>query len=123
APALAVAHHRAAVSLEAMGDAAVPPAELAFHYARSGDPRGWRLAVHYYEAAAQRARALLAPEEAVRHYEQAMTLVTRLPNLDDTTRCDLVLGLAEARFRAGQRPASREAFAAAASLAPRLDPE
>jgi len=92
-------------------------AELAHHFylaASDGDSEG---AVQYCSLAGQRATDLLAYEEAARHYVMALELLDRSDAVGAAERCDLLLALGDARARAGDAPASKEAFREAANLA------
>ena len=61
-------------------------------------------AVRYGELAAQRALAVYAYGEAVRHLEQALAVQEVLDPDDRAKRCDLLLSLGEALFSAGAMP-------------------
>ncbi len=68
-------------------------AELAFHFARSGDQmRG----VEYSQRAAVQALQTFAAEEAISHYQTALDLL----GPDEQRRSELLLGLHEARLLA-----------------------
>ncbi len=84
---------------------------LAFHYAAAGTdvPK----AVEYAGLAGDQALARLAHEDAARQFERGLDLLAE----QDRARCDLLLGLAEARRRAGDVPGSQTAFAEAGNLA------
>ncbi|MGH9283962.1 MAG: hypothetical protein ACRD0S_13625, partial [Acidimicrobiales bacterium] len=92
-------------------------AALAHHFARAapgGDPAK---AVDYATRAGDRALALLAHDEAVSYYTQALELLD-LPGVvpDEARRCDLLISLGEAQRRAGER-AHRRTLLDAARLA------
>jgi tetratricopeptide (TPR) repeat protein len=110
-------HQRAGEALEAVYVADPEPhvAELAQHFVAAAPAGGSAKAIAYARRAGDRAASQLAYEEAVRHYQLALTLVE-----DPTARCELLLALGDARARAGDTPASKEAFHAAADLAERL---
>lgn len=77
-------------------------AELAFHFARSGDrQRG----ADYAQWAAEHALAAYAPEEAMAHFRIALELIDGA----DPRRGDLLFGLGDAALLAGNQ---REALAA-----------
>jgi serine/threonine protein kinase/tetratricopeptide (TPR) repeat protein len=82
-------------------------AELAEHFAQSTDREDLAKAVRYGELAAQRAMAVYAYGEAVRHLEQALAVQEVLDPLDRAKRCDLLLTLGEALGPAGE---SQRAF-------------
>jgi tetratricopeptide (TPR) repeat protein len=71
-------------------------------------------AVEYTRRAGEVATGQLAFEEAARHYEIALTLVS-----GELERCELLLALGEARARAGDGPEAKRAFREAADLAER----
>jgi DNA-binding SARP family transcriptional activator/tetratricopeptide (TPR) repeat protein len=107
-------HRRAGEALEAAHADDLEPhlAELAHHFVAAAPAGAEAKALDYATRAGDRATSLLAHEEAVRHYELALTLVD-----DDHTRCELLLALGEAEARAGDTPASKQAFREAADLA------
>ena len=84
---------------------------LAFHYAAAGSdlPK----AVEYSGLAGEQALGRLAHEDAGKQFERGLELLAA----QDPVRCDLLLGLAEARRRAGDVPGSRAAFEEAGALA------
>jgi tetratricopeptide (TPR) repeat protein len=105
APRRALLHGRLAAALERTG---AGPAELARHYRLAGGPAA--KAVEYSARAAAAAMGRLAYEEAARHYDRAMAI-------PGDRRGELLAGLGEAHLRAGEVPASRESFSAAAAAA------
>jgi DNA-binding SARP family transcriptional activator/tetratricopeptide (TPR) repeat protein len=109
-------HARAGAALEAAYAADLEPhlAELARHYVAAAPAGLTETAIDYTRRAGDRAVGQLAFEEAVRHYETALALVG-----DSVTRCELLLSLGEARARAGDRSAAKEAMYEAAQLAER----
>ncbi|MGH2455791.1 MAG: ATP-binding protein [Candidatus Limnocylindria bacterium] len=104
-------------------------AELAYHYmeaARAGDtepdPSGrpaWVLAVEYARQAGDLALRSLAYEEAARLHRMGLAVLDLHAPTDSEQRLDMLLRLGEAEARAGDLPASRETFHAAAELARR----
>jgi len=76
-------------------------AELADHFAESGDPADLAKAVQYGELAAQRAMSVYAYGEAARHLEQALQAQDVLDPGDRERRCDLLLALAGAILPGG----------------------
>ncbi len=81
-------------------------AELAFHFARSGDrTRG----VHYSLRAATQALQTVAAEEAMSHYRTALELLEP----DDRRRGDILLDLGEAALRAGKEKEAETIYEAA----------
>src|SRR4029077_21253340 len=91
APRRAALHRRAGEALEAVSaDESSPPlAEFAAQSQAAGDPR----AIRYARAAGDRALALLAHEEAARQYAAALSMMERVPGVDEHGRCDLLLAL------------------------------
>lgn len=109
-------HHGVAEALEtlALGEPA-NPAELAHHFRLARHVAGSAPARRYLIAAGDRATRLLAYEEAVEHYVHAAAL---FDDGDEAARCEVLLALGRAQWRAGQE-AARETFAAAAQDAAR----
>jgi DNA-binding SARP family transcriptional activator/tetratricopeptide (TPR) repeat protein len=89
-------------------------AELAQHFVAAAPIGVADKAIEYAGRAGDRAAEQLAFEEAARHYEIALTLVD-----DQVVRCELLLALGDAEARAGDSPASKQAFREAAELAER----
>jgi tetratricopeptide (TPR) repeat protein len=93
--------------------------ELAHHFliaAPAGDARF----VPYVMAAARRALARMAFEEAVALYQRAVDGLGFVQP-DERRRCELLLGLAEAKEWANDTAGSRAVFEQAAEVARRLD--
>ncbi len=111
-------HRRVAEVLEAQHADDPTPAlsALAHHWHAAGDPAK---AIEYATRAAQRATAMLAHEEAVRHYRLAAAALPAAPS-HDAQRCRLLLSLGEAQNSAGDSLGSMPTFARAADLARRL---
>jgi DNA-binding SARP family transcriptional activator len=111
-------HGLAVEALEALYSDEPGPhlAELAYH---SIAARDFEKGLRYGQHAGDRALTLLAYEEAARQYETALEALD-LGRGHDRTRCDLLLSLAEAEIRAGNTPAAKKAFLAAAGIARRL---
>ena len=84
-------------------------AELAHHYLRAmpvetgaGEGSGIaRRAVEYAGLAGRDALGALAYEEAAAHFQQALEALSRAPEVPPASRCDLLLGLAEALMNSG----------------------
>jgi class 3 adenylate cyclase len=118
-------HRQVAVALEAVhGDSPrAHVADLAYHYARSPAGEDLAKAVAYAVEAGDRALEQLAPDAAVRWYEQALELHVRVPGAGEPDRCDLLIKLGEAEAFAGLL-SQRETLFEAAELARRLrDPQ
>ena len=96
-------HRQAGEALEALYASDLEPhlAELAHHFLAAAPVGGADKAVDYARRAGDRAAAQLAYEEAVRHYEMALTLLG-----EDGRRCELLLALGDAQARAGDAAAS-----------------
>jgi len=94
--------------------------ELAHHYARSLPLGPVEKAVEFAHRGAQHAEAVLAYEEAARLYEAAVAALETMTPVDETLRCDLLLGLGESAYGAGRFDRTREAFQRAADSARRL---
>jgi class 3 adenylate cyclase/tetratricopeptide (TPR) repeat protein len=97
-------------------------AELAHHFFRGALALAGESAkaIEYARRAAARAVALTAYEEAVRLYRMALELVGLREPADDKLRCELLLGLGDARARAGEIATARDTFLGAAEAARRL---
>ena len=112
-------HHAVAEALEALaGSESVNPAELAHHFLLARHFTGPDPARRYSIAAGARATELLAYEEAVGHYTQAVTL---FDDDDEAGRCEVLLSLGRAQWRAGNDAAQHTFRTAANSAARRGD--
>jgi DNA-binding SARP family transcriptional activator len=115
------AHVRAGEILEGFYVSNPDPhlAELAYHFFEalpSGEPAR---AVEYAQRAGDHAIALLAYEEAARLYALALRALDLQTEEEADKRCALLVALGDARARAGDEPAAREAFLQAAAIAAR----
>ncbi len=121
-------HCRIGESLERLRSARPEPdlAELARHFseaARAGEATAER-AFDYCRRAGDHAMTLLAYEEAAGHYEHALEALERVSAPDDSGRGEVLLGLGDAYWRAGERDRSRDSIMRAVDLArARTDPE
>ena len=114
-------HQRIAEALERLNpaDRMMPHAELAEHY--FGAAAGSELvakAIEHTIAAGRQAVAQLAFEEAAAHFERALkalSMDSKAPS--GSTRCEVLLDLADCRWALGAYGRSRETFAEAAELA------
>jgi DNA-binding SARP family transcriptional activator len=106
-------HEQAAEAIEAVHVADLRPhlAELAQHYRVAAVTDR---AVDYGRRAGEHAAEQLAYEEAARLYESALTLAA-----DPVERCELLLGVGDARARGGDARAAKAAFREAAAVAER----
>ena len=93
--------------------------ELAGHWA-AAVVSDTSKAMHYAHLAAERALEQLAPDEAVRWYQQGLDLHAQAPNSDRFERCDLLIGLGEAQRQAGH-PEFRQTLLDASQLAQELN--
>ena len=111
-------HRLAGEALEVIyaGDLEPHLSELAQHFYAAAPGGTTDKAIAYARRAGDRAAAQLAYEEAVRHFELALTLVT-----ETTARCDVLLALGDAHARAGDRAASKQTYDQAAQLAAASD--
>ncbi len=111
-------HHGVADALEMLaGSESVNPAELAHHFLLARHFAGPDPARRYLIAAGDRATELLAYEEAVAHYTQAAALFDAADD-DAGARCEVLLALGRAQWRAGHDGA-RTTFRSAADCAVR----
>ena len=86
-------------------------AELAYHYLNAPPSQGRAKAGHYAVLAARHALEVLAFEEAVRHYNMALSLLTRAGDAERQQQ------LGDAQFKAGDAPAARLTFREAGDVA------
>ncbi|MCA1682529.1 MAG: protein kinase [Actinobacteria bacterium] len=93
--------------------------ELAHHFAQAAPAGVADKAADYAWWAGERAALLYAYEDAVAHYRRALSLFAAIDD-DPTRRCELLLALGEALWRAGDAQQSQETFLAAAELAREL---
>jgi tetratricopeptide (TPR) repeat protein len=92
--------------------------ELALHWGKVGTAADRPKAVGYARAAGERALEELAPDEALRWFEQALTLLPA--DSEPRERCDVLLGLGQAQRQLGD-PAFRETLLEAFRLASELE--
>jgi tetratricopeptide (TPR) repeat protein len=101
-------HRRVAEVLEALYARNPTPhlAELAYHFLESLPGGDVDKAVDYATRAGNQANEQLAYEEAALHYERAIPALALRESPDDRLRCELLLNLGEARWKAGgiERP-------------------
>jgi class 3 adenylate cyclase/tetratricopeptide (TPR) repeat protein len=103
-----------------VGELELHLAELAHHFFQAAGPHAAAPALDYAIRAGRRALALLAYEEAIHHYQQALQAL-QLEAPDDLQRqCELLLALGESWRRAGGRRPARETLLQAADLARQL---
>jgi hypothetical protein len=92
-------------------------AQQFFEAGAQGDPEK---AYDYARRAGDRARGLLAYEEAARLYGLALRVLKRLPGARKQDRCDVLLRLGDALLRAGDEEGAKEAYWEGAELAREL---
>ena len=93
---------------------------IAYHFARAA-PRGdVAKAADYAWWAGERAAATYAYEDAVSLYATALRLFDTLSEVVPQRRCDLLLALGDAQWRAGEAEGARKTFGEAASTAREL---
>jgi class 3 adenylate cyclase/tetratricopeptide (TPR) repeat protein len=90
--------------------------ELARHWSNATAPAETDKAIDYCRVAGEQALKKLAPDEALRWFEQALELLDQRPDPDPVRRCDLLTGLGDAQRQLGDA-ASRETLLEAARLA------
>jgi tetratricopeptide (TPR) repeat protein len=92
-------------------------AELAHHFAHAAPAGDVDKAIAYARRAGERAIRLLAYEEAVRLFELALQVLELEPSVDPRVQCELLLGLGDAKARAGEFEESKATFLRAAEIA------
>jgi DNA-binding CsgD family transcriptional regulator len=92
-------------------------AELAVHFVQAAPAGDAERAIGYAVRAAERAKRLLAHEEAARYYRLAIEGLALLSPPDPARECDLLLAIGEAEEWAGEREAAKATFARAAEVA------
>jgi len=112
-------HLKVAEALEDLDLAGRRPAEAARHWVASGSAKGVPRAIDLSCEAGAKASEALAPQEASRHYANALDLLPRIDDDDESLRCELLLLLAEAQCEAGD-PQFRQNVVDAATIADRL---
>jgi hypothetical protein len=116
------AHRRIAEALEASAAQDDPTvlAELARHWIAATRPSDIAKAIAYARRAGDAARDALAPEDAIRWYEQALELVSLGGRGDQRTRAELLAALGAAQRRASD-PRGRDTLLQAAAMAQQLE--
>jgi class 3 adenylate cyclase len=94
-------------------------AELARHFAEAGSAGAGSKAADYAWWAGERAVQLAAYDEAAAHYTRALRLFAAGDD-DPVRRCELLLALGDAHWRAGASEEADRAFLSAADLAREL---
>jgi class 3 adenylate cyclase len=114
-------HTRAGELLEQRHAADLRPraSDIAYHF-RSALPFGdLSKSLAYSELAGRVALSRYAYEEAAEHFDWALRRLREKAEPDQSLECELLLSLAEARYRAGAREGTFEAFREAAAIARR----
>jgi class 3 adenylate cyclase/tetratricopeptide (TPR) repeat protein len=116
------AHQRIAELLESdvIAEDAATLAELARHWVAATRPADLDKALGYVRRAGDAALNALAPDDAIRWYEQALDLLARQPKPDDHRQVELLAALGTAQ-RQGGHPEFRDTLLGAAVLAEQLD--
>ena len=109
-------HLAVAESMERFDLADIRPAESARHWAAANTETGIARAIHFSQLAGAHAGAGLAPQEAARHYTNALELLGGTNDEDPALRCELLLLLAQAQCQAGN-PEFRDTVVVAAGIA------
>jgi DNA-binding CsgD family transcriptional regulator len=112
-------HRQVGLTLETLYRSDPEPhlAELAHHFVQAGPGGDVAKAVAYAQRSGERAMALLAFEDAVMHFEQALQALELLDPPNEALRCDLLLALAAAHLNAGDVTTGRKTYVRAAHLA------
>ncbi|MGO9877486.1 MAG: hypothetical protein ACLPVY_27235, partial [Acidimicrobiia bacterium] len=115
------AHQRVAETLEAqaISEDAATLAELAHHWVAATRPADLDKALGYVRRAGDAARDALAPDDAIRWYQQALDLAARQTPPDQHLRAELLAALGTAQYQAS-KPEYRDTLLQAAALAERL---
>jgi eukaryotic-like serine/threonine-protein kinase len=93
--------------------------QIAHHFASAAPQGDVAKAADYAWWAGERAAATYAYEDAVSLFETALRLFDTFPEVPQR-RCDLLLALGDARWRAGEAEGARKTFGEAASAAREL---
>jgi hypothetical protein len=111
-------HHQVGEALEELHgtDAEAHVAELAHHFFEAAAAGGAAKAAELSARAGDRAAEMLAHEEARGHYRRALQSID-LAGGSDRRRCELLIRVAEAEWRAGDSGPARRTFQAAAAIA------
>src|SRR5262249_6789985 len=93
---------------------------IAHHLALAAPLGDMERTTAYLERAGDRAGTMLAYEEAARHYGRALQLLGTDVEGADRRRCELLVRLGDAHWRAGDVSAARSSFEDATAVARRL---
>jgi tetratricopeptide (TPR) repeat protein len=114
---LARLHRQLGEALEALGDVDSHFEALAHHFAEAAADGEAVKAATYALSAGRQAITRLGYEDAAAHYERGLLALERATPPDDGRRCELLIGLAEARWSSGEMDEARGAARLAADLA------
>jgi class 3 adenylate cyclase len=95
--------------------------EVAHHMAAGADAGDPGKAMDYSWWAGEHAASLHDYEDAAKHYERALELLDRAEDEEPARRCELLIALGEARWRAGETAAAKTTYRQAADLARKLE--
>jgi hypothetical protein len=112
------AHRSVAEAIEDYcdGDFTTRVGELAYHWAKATQPQELNKAIEYALLAGDRANQQLAPDEAVRWYDESLELLQRQDPTNVNRRASLLVSLGDAQRQIGN-PDYRETLLQAAHLA------
>lgn len=116
-------HERIGVALERRRERGeeIPLGEIAYHYSEAVELTDGHKSIAYAIAAAEQSSAQLAHEQAAEQYRWALRGLERRAAADARGRCELLITIGEAEWRAGRYDRGKEAFITAAELAAELD--
>ena len=115
----AAIHGRVAEAIEELGLAESSVTELARHWAAASTPARSDRAVEYARRSGEQALRALAPDEAVRWFNQALALLGQQGSPDPAMRCELLIGLGDAQRQIGDA-SFRQVLLEAAGIAQEL---
>jgi class 3 adenylate cyclase len=95
--------------------------QLAYHFFEAAQGGGVDKAINYAQRDAQRATGLFAHGEAVTQYERVLQLLELRDKVGDVERCEALLALGEAQWRAGETDNSVQTFEAAVEQARKMN--
>jgi class 3 adenylate cyclase/tetratricopeptide (TPR) repeat protein len=114
-------HRRVAEAIESLcgDDPAERLGELANHWSAATQAVDSAKAVTYARRAGERALQKLAPDEALRWFDQALEQLATVPDMSESERCELLILRGYAQRQAGE-PGYRETLLEAGEIAERL---
>jgi hypothetical protein len=101
------------------GDFGSHLAELAHHFTQAAPIGLAEEGIDYSVRAGVRAAAVLAYEDAARHYRRALQLLPLVEQADVQRRCEILLRLGDSQWRAGGTAEARDSFDECAEAAAR----